>query len=490
MGKYNFENDNHDMDETRVVGEIQEKIKELEKKDDLGDKDAFLDAFSSANVAKKEETGESFEGQGDTIGIGQEGLPVQNLKTQEEDSEQEEIDTKKTKKVLAFGALLGAVAFILLFGLARCFSGGSTAGVIEEKEGAILGIIEEVDANGTLSVFDMEEEKKYEIKTNKNTVFLDQEEQPWDLKIIEPGWILSVSCDEKTGVAKEIRYSDKVWEKEEITVDELDTQGKKIVVEGDAYSYGLKTLFLSQEKEISQEDVAVCDVVTLRGVGDEVYVVDVVHSHGYVAIKNKEKIKNGVLTIDGEVDIPLSGEERIPVAEGSHTLLVTGDNIEQRQITVVLQAGEEYTFDLSLAQEKTGVLIIKANVPSFQLTVNATVMDGSKPVVLTLGEYDIVVSQEGYRPVSKHISLQQPSLTMTVDLEEDVKYAQVQFLANQSGATVYLNQEEIGVAPIQKKLKYGNYQVMVKKEGYEIYTKTITVGSPQQDVNITLAEVQ
>jgi len=489
VGKYNFENDNHDMDETRMVGEIQEKIKKMEKANDLGDKDAFLDTFSSVDMAKKEKEQDPLEEEetrGNRQGVKRTDVEPPIEKT-EFDGEQEGV---KIKRILSYSALLGGAMFILVFGLIRCFSGGGSTGAVVEKEGEILGVIQEVTEDGNLSIYDIDEEKIYQVKTNKSTVFLDKEEQPWDLKVIEPGWILSVLCDAKTGIAEKIRYADKVWEKEEVTPDVFDKEQKKITLDEETLSYGAKTLFLSQEEKISDKDLESCDVMTLRGVGDEVYAVDIIRSHGYVLIKNKEKIKDGVLTIDGKREILLSGEQSIPVVEGGHSLLVTGSNIEERQITVALQAGEEYIFDLSLTQEKTGVLIIKTNIPTFQLTVNGTTVDGSKPVVLTLGEYDIVVSQAGYQSVSKHISIQQPSLALEVKLEEDAKYGQVQILADQVGATVYIDQVEIGVAPIQKKLKYGDYEIMVKKEGCEIFMKTITVGSPNQDVGVKLVEVQ
>ena len=58
MKDYHFERDDHEFDQTIRLDDINEELKKLEKEkeqveDDLGDKDAFLDAFESEKFDMK-----------------------------------------------------------------------------------------------------------------------------------------------------------------------------------------------------------------------------------------------------------------------------------------------------------------------------------------------------------------------------------------------------------------------------------------------------
>lgn len=59
-------------------------------------------------------------------------------------------------------------------------------------------------------------------------------------------------------------------------------------------------------------------------------------------------------------------------------------------------------------------------------------------------------------------------------------------LADCDGATVYINNEETGIAPMQINLPYGIYNVRVEKDGYDTYEQAIAINGPAAHVSAVL----
>ena len=152
----------------------------------------------------------------------------------------------------------------------------------------------------------------------------------------------------------------------------------------------------------------------------------------------------------------------------------------------MVEAGEETVYDLSRAQDKMGVIIVKANIKDYKLYVNGAVAES--PVVLPMGEYDLVILKSGYTEWSKRVTLQDDTLTVTAELQRDMQYGTLTVTADVEGAWVAVDGEEYGTAPLQLNLPYGTHRVTVQKSGYTTYKQTIEMQSETATLHATLAE--
>ncbi len=493
MKKYHFQKDNQDFDQTVRLDDINEKVKQLNQNtadDELGDANAFLDAFESEkfDMPIEEQEEEDF---GDTRRPEPAQPPVPPTEGDGDDEwdeyneEEEEEDgyfglSKRTATLLA---VVGVIACIFGFSLVRCGFHPSKAPV-EASGQAFPMLVEEVLDEEEIIVYDISEEDKKTLKLTEKTKMTDEAGRAVAHGGVNVGDLFLAELDKDGKTILSIDYSDTALQSEEVTGLEVDTKKQTLSNEEETYEYGEKALFLYDEEEIDPEDLEPCDVLLLKSYEEVVWFAEVQEYHGYILVENTKNIKNGKLQLDEEAPIPLEEGAKIPAKEGSHTVTVTGSNIETRKDSILVEAGKEFEYDLSKAQEKVGVIIVNANVSDYKLYINGAAAES--PAVLPLGEYDLVILKNGYTEWNQHVSLQQDSVTVNAELQRDIQYGTLTVTADVDGAWVYINGEEYGVAPMQVNLPYGSYHVTVEKSGYADFRQTIQIQGSAATLHATM----
>lgn len=300
------------------------------------------------------------------------------------------------------------------------------------------------------------------------------------------GDLLAAELDEDGKTLISVDYSSNAIRTEEATGLTVNRKKRTLTnkAENLSYSYEKESVFFYDGEEIDAADLAPCDELLLKLVGDTVWSVEVQAYHGYIVVENTDAVKNGKIQLDEAEAVPLTEGMQLAAAEGHHTVTVTGSNIETRKDAVVVEAGEETVYDLSKAQEKMGVIIINANVKDYKLYINGTAAES--PAVLPMGEYDLVILKNGYTEWSQHVTLDKDTLNVTAELQKDVQYGTLTVTADVDGAWVYINGEEYGVAPMQVNLPYGSYNVMLEKSGYQSYKQSIQISSQTAAIHATM----
>ncbi len=467
MKDYHFEKDEHEFDETIRLEEINKEMKKLEAdqpQDDLGDKDAFLDAFESERF---EETPGESNGPSPKLS----GEPPRG---------NEGLMNKKTAAIVALVAVLVAFgSFALVRGL--FFSGKHEPVPAEQSPVLIQGAL----AGGELIAYDIKENVNKSIAVTEETVITDERGQITPEVQLKMGDLILVALDQDGKSALSIDLGGEIKTAQETGL-KADTASSQLLGEGKTFLYGTQAMFLYNAEEINPKDLEACDVLLLKSYDDIVWSVEVEEYHGYISIENKENITNGMFQLDDEEPVLLAEVARIPVKEGTHTITVSGDNIEKRADSIFVETGDVYLYDLSKAQEKVGVLIINANVTDYKLYVNGTLVDSTVPSVLPLGEYDVVILKNGYAEWSQHIVLDQDTLSVEAKLQKDVQFGTVGISVDVDGAQLYLDGKDMGSAPMELNLPYGTYRLEVEKSGYLPFSTTIFVDSSTTYINVEL----
>ncbi len=470
MKDYHFEKDNRDFDETIRLDDINKEMKRLEQEppeDDLGDKDAFLDAFESEKFERPSSLDEPM-------------LPSGATKDSSLKDADEPFFNKKTVTIVVALAVVVAIAcFALVRGM--FFTENEKKLALEQTPMLIQGAL----ANGELIVYDINADVNKSIAVTETTEFTNAQGQVTTAVELNIGDLILVGLDEdgKSVLSLSLGGGIKIIEETGLTADAVS---KQLLGEGKKYSYGEKAVFMYNQEEIHPKDLELCDVLILKSYENIVWSVNVAEYHGYISVENKENIINGSFQLDDEDAVSLAGLERIPVKEGTHTVTVFGDNIEKRTDSIFVETGEEYKYDLSKAQEKMGVLMINANVADYKLYINGTLVDSSVPSVLPLGEYDVVILKTGYLEWSQHIVLNADTLSVDASLQRDIQFGTVYIAANVEDAQLYIDGKEMGTAPTELNLPYASYSLVVVKGGYRPFSTTITVNSSSMRLDVEL----
>ncbi len=404
-------------------------------------------------------------------------------------------EKKRLKIILLCSVMIGIVVFLvgyIIMGVHQKEIREAQKQLQAEQSSVIMDrrvvMVRTVATNRELSVHDINTNEEYIIKTNSDTKFINRSGQQSSVTKIQRGDLVSVIMNEDGQTAKQIQYSASTWMAKEVSGLTVDTEQQTVSItfingtETKTYHYGDDNLFLYKDGEIAPENIDPCDIVTMQGRGDRVWSIKVIESHGNMTITHKEDIVNGILTIDDNQMIALNDFTVLAITEGVHTISVSGDNIESFSDTIFVVPNEDFEYDLSKAQSKTGVVIIHANVYDFKLYINGAEADGTKPIVLPLGEYDIVVSKNGYKKWNQKITVVEPSITIDVNMEEDIQEGIISFHSVPEGALIMWDNKEVGVTPFDQKVRYGVYTVDVILEGYQPHKETIVVDKSAVDV--------
>ncbi len=498
MKDYHFENNPTEFDQTIRLDTINEKVKQIEQNDmqtdDLGDKDEFLNVFQSEHLEHTEHTEPEEEVSSDTIQPNttqpsvweqtkaEKNIPNLNI-PQPKPEEPAPFWNKKTVGL----ATLGCIAILMVcIGLGKMLFGGL------HNDGAVLSdaykpmLICATLADEEFLVYDIQQQKQKTVKCTEKTEVYQKGERVF-VDTIQKGDVLVMALDKKEEVVIEAKYDDTVKQKE-ITNLLVDTKNRTIKTEHTNYMYDANTIFLYAQNNIAPSSLTQCDVLEINTIGDKIWSAEVLQYHGYLVVENKADIKNGMLQLDDQEAVPLAEISRIPVSEGEHTIRVTGDNIETHTDNILIEAGAEYPYDLSKAQEKVGVLVINANVTDYKLYINGAVVDSSKPAVLPLGEYDVVILKNGYLEWNQTVTIDKDTVTIKAELQEDVQYGAVSIVCNEEGSYVRIDGVEKGVTPLQLDLPYGVYEIEVEQTGFPVYQETVEVKNPVVHVIADLTE--
>lgn len=486
MKDYHFEREDRNLDETIRLDDINETLKELESNlegDELGDKNDFLNAFESEKFDSPPPPPEPpAEPAEPDFAVRR---PAPRAARRAGQAPVFADTSGRSKKTFGLIAAAAVAVCILCFFIA---SGGfrrSALPITQETE-AVPMLVESLLDEGEIVVYDIKADRSKTITLTEETALTDEQGRSIAYgSIPREGDLVMVKLDETGEHALSLDYSSGIH-RQEITGLSVDTGSRTLSGEDESFEYGKKAMFSYKGEEISPKDLEPCDVLLLKGVEDLVWSVEVLEYHGYIVVEHRENIKNGKFRLDEEEEIPLEEAERIAVSEGTHTITVTGDNIETRTDNIFVETGEEYLCDLSKAQEKVGVILINANVSDYKLYINGTLVDSSTPAVLPLGEYDLVILKNGYLEWNSHVTLDQATLTVTAELQKEIQYGTLTVTADCDGAAVSINGEETGIAPMQVNLPYGIYSVRVEKDGYSTYEQAVTINGPSAHVSAVL----
>ena len=539
MRDYHFEDDDQttELEETIRLDAIHETVKALEKKteddlEDLGDKDAFLNAFESERLTPQEsvseyddisqkvteditniENLEDLEDTEDTedtertldLSQTQEIQPIQqtqqtqpiqqtqsmhsmsaekqNVQNAQEpkttQNKEDVADLEETEESASFWnkktiglATIGCILVVMVcFGLARMFFAPKEIPLTPGTPRPVL--ITSILAQDELLVYDLQSDKQTTLQLSEDTKIYNEKNVVIVSDILEEGDLVLATLDSTGNVTISLSYNGIT--QMEATDLQMDTTASVLRSEDgtQTYHYQKNSKFLYQGEALKPSELAPCDVLTLYLVEDILWLTEVNSYHGYFIVTNTGNIQNGKIQIDTQDAIALSEVSRMPLAEGTHTVTITGDNIETRQDTLFIESGEEVTYDLSRAQEKMGVLVIQANVTDYKLYINGTLTDSTQPAVLPFGTYDVVILKNGYTDWNQTVTINQSTVTVQAELEESIQYGTLAITCNEPDAHITINGVEQGIAPLQIKLPTGLQVVEIYKEGFATYRQEV-----------------
>ena len=317
---------------------INDKVKEIKKKeetDELGDANEFLNVFESEKFDDPAETDENTEDAlvdtledadaleealGETRRDGVFPAPAEEEGEEddwEDDDEEYEGEGRGifalgesfglNKKTVALVIVLAVLACGIGFSLVWCsFHPSKTIPLVEEEAGTPL-LIQTDRGDGEYLAYDIAEAERKTVFLTEKTKMTDASGRKISKASLAEGDLLAAELDEDGKTLISVDYSSNAIRTEEATGLTVNRKKRTLTnkAENLSYSYEKESVFFYDGEEIDAADLAPCDELLLKLVGDTVWSVEVQAYHGYIVVENTDAVKNGKIQLDEAEGVPL-----------------------------------------------------------------------------------------------------------------------------------------------------------------------------------------
>jgi PEGA domain. len=481
LGTYNYEDEGKDFGETVRIDIINEKVRKSEELNPSPEPEDTQDEKDENDGNIEYSSQGSYDGGNEPLG----------------------------NSIVRLSIIGGVVVFVFIFAVVFLSQSDLIGGVkaentetnnndisqgVAQDEGQ-YAIILNADSNRTVSFYSIKDKTHLSLTVDNATILTDSKGGSINYSELKIGDVVVVSERDDTGNADKIRIPDDVWHKENITGVKVDTSAGTVEYSDVIYTYGDDTFFVEDGNSVYPGDISETDTVTLIGKNNALFVARLEKSHGHLVFKNLDKIENAVIKVDGEVAEIDKANSMLEVVEGGHKIVVSGTNIEDYAIDINIISNDTTVVDLNEADliKKTDTGVIKLNVNQSDYTV---ILDGvpylqsTTEIIAEKGKHKIEIVKPGYEKTGMDVKVEDKAAEVNIKLKElkvseektEVSEGNVSVYSTPGWAKVYIDGEYIGIAPVMKKLSYGEHYIKAELEGYDEFRTHITVNSPDKAI--------
>lgn len=237
---------------------------------------------------------------------------------------------------------------------------------------------------------------------------------------IKVGDIANILYDADTKRIASLTLSPNTWEYHGVTNLEIDPSIHKMTIGDAIYRYSDSLLVLNQGSSISLDLIGEGDQLTVTGIENEIFVLQVTRGHGYLALEDSEDFIGGNIQVGNEFIMKITNPMKIKVKEGEHLIIVTNKEYKGQKSVKI---DRFQTLSLNLAEfgkipVETGLVNFSIYPEGADLFVDGAATSYEKPVELAYGDHEIEVSLGGYITFQGKLNVKQTDDIYKVTLKE------------------------------------------------------------------------
>lgn len=283
------------------------------------------------------------------------------------------------------------------------------------------GIIECVDAQSrSVQIFNTETGESGWLSYSGGTRVRDRYDKELVMEQLVPGDIVDVDWLSGENRATAVSMAKDIWEYAYQTGVVFLTQKSQIKNGAQTFSYTENLHVYNNGVSILAEDLAELDVLTLRGSGNECYVVTVNRGHGYLKLKEYKDYIGGSLMVNHEFASRIAENFRLMLPEGSYTIGVENDDLSAT-LNATICRGQDTVLDLTeyaRIPEPAGYVTFKFKPEGTLLWIDDRETYYKDAIMLNYGTYRIRAEAGGYVPYEGTLVVKEAAMTVTISLPE------------------------------------------------------------------------
>ncbi|MDE7298038.1 MAG: hypothetical protein K2N94_04305 [Lachnospiraceae bacterium] len=294
----------------------------------------------------------------------------------------------------------------------------------ERADSSFTGIVEAVNTSaGTLQFWDVETQQVLLLDYDSSTEIRDK----YGLHIVAGqltvGDIVNVGYDSETRKTVTVGISNETWELVRQTGISAG-KNRALITNGTRnFAYSESLHVLDGDRPMELEEILKSDIVTLRGIGDEIYVILLLRGHGYLTLKEDDDYIGGSLTAGYEYLSQITKDMVLTLNEGTYRLTLENEELTAT-VDAVIRRGQTTELDLTAyarVPDPSGQVTFHILPEGSLLWLNDEKIWYAEPVTLKYGGYRIRVESGGYVSYEGTIEVNSAALTFSVTLPENPK---------------------------------------------------------------------
>ena len=292
-------------------------------------------------------------------------------------------------------------------------------------DSADMAVVEQLDTEGKqITLMTVQTGQTYNLFYSGTSYILDKYGSSMTAGQLQQGQIVNVTFLKSNRQIHQLQVAENAWKYDEITKYDLTGDNGTASIGGGVYSLSDHAQVYSNGHKAELMDIIGGDVLTISGVGHEIFSIQIDKGHGYVRLKNDAGLQGGWIEIGNEIISRVSSENMLlAVPEGTYNLrLRTDSQTINQEITV--ERNQELILDCAKIKSKKdsdGYVNFHLQPESASLSIDGETVASPEMVKLSYGIHEIEVSAAGYQTLLKHISVGNKLAEIVVNLEEVVE---------------------------------------------------------------------
>ena len=289
-------------------------------------------------------------------------------------------------------------------------------------DSADMAVVEQLDTEGKqITLMTVQTGQTYNLFYSGTSYILDKYGSSMTAGQLQQGQIVNVTFLKSNRQIHQLQVAENAWKYDEITKYDLTGDNGTASIGGGVYSLSDHAQVYSNGHKAELMDIIRGDVLTISGVGHEIFSIQINKGHGYVRLKNDAGLQGGWIEIGNEIISRVSSENMLlAVPEGTYNLrLRTDSQTINQEITV--ERNQELILDCGKIKSKKdtdGYVNFHLQPESASLSIDGEPVDSPEMVKLSYGIHEIEVSAAGYQTLLKHISVGNKLAEIVVNMEE------------------------------------------------------------------------
>ena len=369
-----------------------------------------------------------------------------------------------------------------------------------DNDRTLVGMLVSVDTNlKNMYFIDVESGTEYSVIYTGATDIQDAYGKIKAAAVMEPGEIYDVYCS-KTGKALKIYGSKDAWERNDVSDITFDDTKKSVTLGQTELTYTNYLQVTSGDSKISIAQIVKEDTLTLRGIGNKLYSIDVANGHGYLELTGIEAFVGGYITLGSRLFHKVTDNMMVTAPVGTYDVEIqNGDTRATKKVTI--RKDDTTVLDFSeyiIPATKKGTVNFSVTPTSAIMTIDGSEVDYSSPVSLSYGTHTLTLQANHYTTYTETFVVNSDYKTMVIDMtatsttstsSSTTKTTAASLTGGYNvkitapeGAALYVDSVYIGIIPCTFSKTSGNKTITLSQNGYNNVSYTVSIPNTAGDM--------